>query len=87
MIIVCNVVGDRCDLRFQAWPAAKLQFKAVIGLAQRPMRLPNRTIVLGQPLKRFPAEVKSVERWIGVLKLGDEAQRVPIMIEATGLRQ
>ena len=43
--------------------------------------------MLGQALQRFPTQVQAVERRIGVFQAGDDAQRMAIVVEATGLSE
>ena len=86
MIVVGDVVGDRRDLRLEARPAAELEREFGIGLGQRPGRLRDRAVMLGQALQRLPAEVEPVEARIGAFQPGQQPDRVGIVIEAAGRR-
>ena len=85
VIVVGDVVGDRGDLRLQARPGSKLEVELGIGFAQRPGRVGDRAVVLGQAFKRFPAEVEAIEIRIGRLEVGEDPQRVRVMIEAAAI--
>ena len=85
MGVIGDIVGNRRDLRLQARPAIQVQLEAGISLGQRPARLRDRSIMLGQSLERFPAKIQSIEIRIGIFEAGQDAQGVGIMIEAPGI--
>ena len=85
MVVVSDVVGDGCGLRLQTGPGLKFQIPFGLGLGHRPSGFKHRTIVLGQALERFPAEVEPVEVRIGRFEPGDDADGVRVMVEAAGV--
>ena len=57
-----------------------------VDLGERPGRLIDGSIVLRQPLERFPGEIQSVERRLASLQQSHDAEGLFIMIEAAELR-
>jgi hypothetical protein len=43
----------------------------------------KRAVVLHQPFQSFPRKVETVETGVAMLKIGDDAQRMGVVIEAT----
>ncbi len=85
MIVVGDIVGDRRDLRLEAGPGAKLEVTFGIGFGQRPGRIGDRAIMLGETFERFPAQVEAVEIRVGIFQPGDDAQRMGIVVEPAGV--
>ena len=49
VIVIGNVVGNRGDLRFEAWPASELEIPFGIGLGHRPGRRGDGPLCLASP--------------------------------------
>ena len=85
MGIVCNVVGERRYLRLggrlggQIDPVPARQVGDDFG--DRPAG--QRTVVLDEPLDRLPSQVETIESGIAAFELGDDAQGLSIVVEAT----
>ena len=81
MIVVGDIVRNRGDLRFQARPAAELQVPVGVRFGHRPGRGTHGSVVLGEPFKRFPAEVQAIEVGIRRLEPGHDADRMGVMVK------
>ena len=85
VIVVGDVVGDRRDLCFEPRPGAELEIPLGVRFGHRPGRLAHRTVVLGESLERFPAEVEPVEVRIRSLEPGDDPDGVRVVVESAGI--
>ncbi|QTK78444.1 hypothetical protein AT6N2_C0560 [Agrobacterium tumefaciens] len=91
MGIVGDVVGNCRHLRLEAGIAADLEILqlAIFEDGQRnrtfyalALRIHQRAIVLDEAFQRFPGQVDAVIFGITALQLGDDAQRLGVMVEA-----
>ena len=93
--VVGDVVGDRRHLRLGAGEGRKLERlqpvvgqdrprHAVRGVARRRLAVAReqRAVVLDQALQRLPGEIEAVEAGVAALEIGDDAQRLRIVVEA-----
>ncbi len=87
VIVVGDVVGNRGDLCFEAWPGRQLQVPLSVRFGHGPAWRSDRAIVLGKALERFPTEVETVEIGIWRLQTGCDPERVRIVIEAAAVGQ
>ena len=81
VVVIGDVIRQRRHLRFKAGPVAQLQRKRGVQFGQRPVRLHDRAVVLGQPLQQFPRQVQPVELAIGAFQPHQRAQAVGVVIE------
>ena len=95
MGVIGDVIRQRGHLRFRARLRPQLQVldfvvgedrrrHAALGIAadRRAGAVGERAVVLDQAFQRFPGEIEPVEGGIAALQLGDDAQRLRVVIEA-----
>jgi hypothetical protein len=88
VVHIGDIVGERGELRFEAWPRRELQRPArVEARDRRCMRRLQRAVVLDETLQRFPGEIEPVEFRVAMLKPGHEAQPMRVVIEAADRRR
>ena len=91
--VVGDVVGNRRALGFQRGVALQIKVKLRVELGDRQRqrfsaaeRAGKRTIVLDQPFQRLPAQIETVEFGIAVFQLGDDPERLCVVVEAAEVR-
>ena len=87
MADIGDVVGERGDLRLGAGPALERQVvvSGIGGDIGRRTVADQRPVVLDHALQRLPGEVQPVEGRVAALQMGDDAQRLGVVIEASEL--
>ena len=94
VIVVGDVVGESSGLRLDRGEGGKLEvLLRAIGqdrvrhgrpIVPRRVRSGQRAVMLHQPFERLPGEIDPVEARIFLFQLGDDAQRLRIVVEAAG---
>jgi len=89
VVVVGDVVAQGSDLRLRPGMAAELEVMVLAifddggrQLAERAAILQQRPVVLHRALERFPGEVEPVELGIALLELGEDAERLCVVVEA-----
>ena len=82
MIVIGDVIGNRRQLRLQPGMAGQIERPLRIHPGQRPARLVDGAIVLGQPLQRLPAQVEAIETGITAFKFRNDSKGMAIVIKA-----
>ena len=100
VVVVGDVVGERCDLRFGAGEGFELQvvLSVIFDNGARQCvaldavqefiddaggcALDQRAVVFGDAFERFPSQVQAVKIGVAMFEVGDQAQRVGVVIEA-----
>ncbi len=87
VIVVGDVIGQGRDLGLGRGPGVQTQaIVVVVPLDRLPRRLAqlvgHRTVVLDDPLQRFPGQVQAQEIGIAVLQFGHDPEGLDVVVEA-----
>ena len=92
VVVVGDIVAQGRDLRLRPGMAVELEvvILAVFDdggrqVGERAPLLEERPVVLHRPLQGFPGEVEPVELGVAILELGQDAERLGVVVEA-GIR-